>query len=341
MTALRVPHEFEPQRAIHTLWPAAEDLWEDDLEPARAEFARFLTLAAAPGADGAAPDIIIYAATPDAAADVRARMPSARIIEAAYGDVWARDTGPVFVTGPGGLQAVRMTFNGWGGKYDLPGDASIGADIARTAGAREVTSRLVCEGGALEFDGAGSVITTRQCVLNSNRNPGWTEAQVEAELARLFGVTNVIWIDEGLAGDHTDGHVDNIARFLRPGVVACQAPTGGDDPNTDVLDAIARQLDSARDAGGRPLKVVRIPSPGFVEHIEGGPAAASHMNWIAGPRQLVVPVYNEHGAAAVRALQAACPERAIAASASNAILTGGGSFHCVTCNEPWLRETVS
>ncbi len=334
MTALRVPHEFEPQRAIHTLWPAAEDLWEDDLDPARAEFARFLTLAAAPGPDGAAPEIIIYAATPEAAADARKRMASARIIEAAYGDVWARDTGPVFVTGSGGLQAVRMTFNGWGGKYDLPGDTTIGADIAREAGAREVTSRLVCEGGALEFDGAGSVITTRQCVLNANRNPGWTEAQVEDELARLFGVTRVIWIDEGLVGDHTDGHVDNIARFLAPGVVACQSPAGADDPNAAILDAIARQLESARDAAGRPLRVVRIPSPGFVEHVEGGPAAASHMNWITGPKHLVMPAYNARAEAAVRALQDACPDRDVVASASNAILTGGGSFHCVTCNEP-------
>ncbi|MBI1264711.1 MAG: agmatine deiminase [Alphaproteobacteria bacterium] len=334
MTALRVPHEFEPQRAIHTLWPAAEDLWEEDLDPARAEFAAFLGLAAAPGADGRAPDIIIYAATPGAAADARQRVPGARVIEAAYGDVWARDTGPVFVASPGGLQAVRMVFNGWGGKYDLPGDSTIGADIARQAGAEVLASALVCEGGALEFDGAGSVITTRQCVLNANRNPGWSEGQVEAELARLFGVTNVIWIDEGLMGDHTDGHVDNIARFLRPGVVACQSASGRDDPNAAVLDAIARQLDSARDAAGRPLQVVRIPSPGFVEHVEGGPAAASHMNWVAGPRNLVMPAYNDHARAAAKALQAACAERMVAASASNAILTGGGSFHCVTCNEP-------
>ncbi len=334
MTALRVPHEFEPQRAIHTLWPAAEDLWEDDLDPARAEFAAFLRLAAEPGADGTAPQLIIYAATPEAAADARARVPGARVIEAAYGDVWARDTGPVFVTSPGGLQAVRMTFNGWGGKYDLPGDTTIGADIAREAGAALRPSELVCEGGALEFDGAGSVITTRQCVLNSNRNPGWSEAKVEAEFARLFGVTNVIWIDEGLVGDHTDGHVDNIARFLRPGVVACQTPSGRDDPNAAILDAIARQLDSARDAAGKPLTVVRIPSPGFVEHVEGGPAAASHMNWIAGPKHLVMPAYNAHADAAVKALQAACADRVVAASASSAILTGGGSFHCVTCNEP-------
>lgn len=334
MTALRVPHEFEPQRAIHTLWPAAEDLWDEDLDPARAEFAAFLRLAAEPGADGTAPQLIIYAATPDAAADARARVPGARVIEAAYGDVWARDTGPVFVTAPGGLQAVRMTFNGWGGKYDLPGDTTIGADIACTAGAAERTSQLVCEGGALEFDGAGSVITTRQCVLNANRNPGWSEAQVEAELASLYGVTNVIWIDEGLIGDHTDGHVDNIARFLRPGVVACQAPSGADDPNAVVLDAIARQLDRARDASGRPLQVVRIPSPGFVEHAEGGPAAASHMNWVAGPKHLVMPAYNGHTGAAVRALQAACADRVVVASPSSAILTGGGSFHCVTCNEP-------
>ena len=193
---------------------------------------------------------------------------------------------------------------------------------------------FICEGGALEFDGQGSVITTRQCVLNANRNPRLTEREVEERLAVLFGVRKVIWLDEGLIGDHTDGHVDNIARFAAPGVVVCQEGAGPDDPNAAIHADIARTLERATDAAGRRLTVIRIPSPGFVESVHGGPAAASHMNWVVGPRHVVLPVYNNRGRSAARALQRAFPDRIVEIASSNAILTGGGSFHCVTCNQP-------
>lgn len=327
MTVLRVTHETETQSVIHTCWPAAADLWEADLEPARAEFAAFLTASGAP--------LTVYAATVEAEADARRRLPGrVTIIREPYGDVWARDTGPVFVAGPDGLQAVRMQFNGWGGKYELPGDQSIGARIAAQAGAKIIAADFTCEGGALEFDGQGTLITTRQCVLNANRNARFTEADFEARAEALFGVTKVIWLEAGLNGDHTDGHVDNIARFAAPGVVVCQAPVGPDDPNAKVLTAIRRDLERARDAKGRALRVVEIASPGFVDDGDGAPAAASHMNWIVGPKTVVMPAYNAHSRKAARALKAAFPGREVAVRASNAILTGGGSFHCVTCNQP-------
>lgn len=324
---LRVPHETERQTVIHTCWPAAADLWEEDLDPARAEFAAFLSACGLP--------VTVYAATADAEADARRRLTGEiRVFREAYGDVWARDTGPVFVTGAGGLKAVRMGFNGWGGKYELAGDQTIGARIASEAGAEVVAADFTCEGGALEFDGQGTLITTRQCVLNANRNRAFTEADFEARAEALFGVTKVIWLEEGLIGDHTDGHVDNIARFAAPGVVVCQAPAGPSDPNAKILIRIRRDLERATDAQGRKLKVLTIPSPGFVESHDGGPAAASHMNWIVGPRAVVMPAYNDRASDAARALQAAFAGRHVVARGSNAILTGGGSFHCVTCNQP-------
>ncbi len=330
-----IPHETAPQAALHTCWPAAADLWEDDLAPARAEFARFLTLTAAAGDDGHALPLVIYAATAEAEADARQRMGRlARIVRAPYGDVWARDTGPVFVKRQGGLEAARFTFNGWGGKYDLDGDQSIGAAIAAEADAPIVASGLVCEGGALEFDGADTVITTRQCLLNPNRNPGCTETQVEAELERLFGIRKVIWLDEGLTGDHTDGHVDNIARFAGPGMVVCQAASGADDPNARLYAKIAAALRASTDAKGRPLEVIEIPSPGLVKDADGEPAAASHMNWVIGPRHVVMPAYNARVRDAVRALQRGFNDRTVVASDANHILTGGGAFHCVTCHQP-------
>ncbi len=327
--SLRVPHETEPQSVIHTCWPAAADLWEEDLEPAREEFAAFLKASGAP--------LTVYAATPEAEADARRRLTGRfAVIREAYGDVWARDTGPVFVTGEGGVKAVRMGFNGWGGKYELSGDQTIGARIAAEAGAEVVQADFTCEGGALEFDGQGTLITTRQCVLNANRNRAFTEADFEARAEALFGVTKVIWLQDGLIGDHTDGHVDNIARFAAPGVVVCQAPAGPGDPNAKILTRIRRDLERATDAQGFRLRVVAIPSPGFVESLDGGPAAASHMNWIVGPKTVVLPGYNDRAQEAARALRAVFPGRRVVVRGSNAILTGGGSFHCVTCNEPAL-----
>lgn len=333
--ALRIPHETELQSAIHTCWPAAEGLWEDDLVPAQGEFAQFLWSLAEPGPDGRGTPLIVYAASDSAERSARRALARrAKVVRAHYGDVWLRDTGPVFGVEDSRLIAIRFEFNGWGGKYDLAGDRTIGRDVVRQTDAEERRVDLVCEGGALEFDGEHTVITTRQCLLNANRNPGLSEDAVEDRLKEGLGLDKVIWLDEGLAGDHTDGHVDNIARFIRPGLVACQAPSGKDDPNSEVLDAIARQLEAATDAKGRRLEVLRIPSPGRVEDEDGAPVAASHMNWVVGAGRIIVPSYNESGEAAALALDAAFEGRRVATSPANHILTGGGAFHCVTCNQP-------
>lgn len=325
-----VPHETAAQAAIHTCWPAAADLWEENLDPARAEFAAFLKLLGKGGQK-----LVIHAASAEAEASAKAAMGAdVTVLRNPYGDVWARDTGPVFALEKGQLLAVRFRFNGWGGKYALDGDQQIGLAIAAKAGAQLREIDLVCEGGALEFDGEGTAITTRQCLLNANRNPSMSEAQVEDRLKEALGLEKIIWLDEGLIGDHTDGHVDNIARFIAPGIVACQLASGSDDPNAAIYEAIARQLESARDAKGRSLKVVRIPSPGLVADEEGEPQAASHMNWVIGPESVVVPAYNGRVDGVLTALKPYFEGRALAASPSLHILSGGGAFHCVTCNQP-------
>ena len=334
MTTRTVPHETAPQTVIHTAWPYHED-WADALEGARTEFTEFLSLVAAPGASGQPQRLVIYVADAESEASARQALgETARYVRAPYGDVWTRDTGPVFVKTGEGLKALRFRFNGWGGKYQYPGDESIGAEIAKRAGAQVETLDWICEGGALEFDGDGTVLTTRDVVLNPNRNPRLSEAQVEADLERTCGVQKVIWLDDGLAGDHTDGHIDNLARFAGPGVVVTQRPTGADDPNATLYARTIRMLKQAKDARGRSLKVIEIPSPGLVEGEDGGPAAASHMNWIIGPHHVVMPAYNRHADAAVRALSHAFPRHKVVASPANHILTGGGAFHCVTNNQP-------
>ncbi|MGZ5889976.1 MAG: agmatine deiminase family protein [Hyphomicrobium sp.] len=328
-----VPPEWAPQKAIWTAWPADANEWNGDLEAPRRDVAALVN-ALTPGN---AVRVLVNGA--EAEASARAALASAvEVVPAKYGDIWLRDTGPIFARTPDGAVALRFKTNSWGGKYDLPDDATVGDEIARLAGTAVRRFGFVLEGGAVDHDGAGTVLTTRQTLLNPNRN-GWTKAQAEAALAEAFGAGKVIWIDEGLRGDHTDGHIDNIARFVAPGRAVCQAPAGPDEPNAATLDAIARALSSATDAGGRRLEVVRIPGPGLYRNSLGEIAPASHMNFVIANGVVVVPVYGTPTqAAALEALQAVFPGRRVVGVSSRGLLgcgeAGGGSFHCITQQEP-------
>jgi agmatine deiminase len=195
---------------------------------------------------------------------------------------------------------------------------------------------FILEGGALDHDGTGTILTTRQCLLNPNRNPVWSEAAAEAALASSLGARKVIWLGDGLLNDHTDGHVDNLARFVAPGVVAVPMAFGRGDPNADVFDAAAAVIAAATDAEGRALKTLRLPSPGFIGDEDERPAPASHMNFLIADGAVVVPTYGNDIAArlACEGLATVFPDREIIPLPSTAILSGGGSFHCISQQEP-------
>jgi agmatine deiminase len=219
-----------------------------------------------------------------------------------------RDIAPIFVRNARGeVATARFAFNGWGGKYVLPNDERVAERVAKLVGLREFAASWVLEGGSLDVDGEGTCLTTRQCLLNPNRNPSMDQRAVERSLAGSLGVQATVWLGDGLVNDHTDGHVDNIARFVAPGVALCMEPSGADDPNREALEAIARDLAAAKDARGRKLDVVRIPSPGRVVDAEGEVVPASFANFYGGS--------------------------AVGIDA-RAILTGGGAFHCITQQEP-------
>jgi agmatine deiminase len=331
--AFTVPAEWAPQRAIWTAWPADAAEWNDDLETPRRDVAA-LVRALLPSNK-----IRLLVNGPEAEATARAALEgAAELVPARYGDIWLRDTGPIFARGPGGRIALRFRFNSWGDKYKLPDDATVGDDVARVSGAPVRRFDFVLEGGAVDHDGEGTFLTTRQTLLNPNRN-GWTKEEAEAALREAFGARKVIWIDEGLKNDHTDGHIDNIARYIGPGRVACQAPAGADDPNAATLDAIARALESAADAAGRSLEVVRIPGVGLYRNAAGEIAPASHMNFVIANAVVVVPVYGTPTQeAALEGLQAAFTDRKVIGVSSKGLLgfgeAGGGSFHCITQQEP-------
>jgi agmatine deiminase len=275
----------------------------------------------------------------EAEASARAALgDEADFVPARYGDIWLRDTGPIFARRDGRPVALRFKTNAWGGKFDLPDDATVGDDIARIAGWPVLSFDFVLEGGAIDHDGEGTMLATCQTLLNANRN-GWSKAEAEAALRLAFGAKKVIWIDEGLKNDHTDGHIDNVVRFVGPARVVCQSPAGADDPNAETLEAIARTLEKATDAKGRKLGVIRVPGVGLYRNALGGMSPASHLNFVIANGVVVMPLYGAPTeAAALDALQAVFPDRKVVGVPSRGLLgagdAGGGSFHCITQQEP-------
>ena len=330
---IQVPAEWAKQKAIWTAWPADASEWNGDLESPRRDVAALIK------ALSHGNTVCLLVNGKEALGSARKAVgDTAQIVPAKYGDIWLRDTGPIFAATPKGPVALRFATNSWGGKYDLPDDATVGDEIAHHAGTEIRRFEFVLEGGALDHDGEGTILTTKQTLLNPNRN-GWTKEQAEAALRAALGARKVIWIDEGLQGDHTDGHIDNIARFAGPHRVVCQSPAGEHDPNAQTLDHIARTLEHASDANGRRLDVVRIPSPGLYRNALGEASPASHMNFIIANGVVVVPVYGTASQdAALCALQNVFPDRKVVGVPSRGLLgcgtAGGGSFHCITQQEP-------
>ena len=319
---IRAPKpEWAPHKAVWIGFPSHPELWQEDLDQAREEVAAF---AAAVHAGGKGEEVLLVAADREAAVAAKLLAPFARIVTEAFGDIWLRDTAPIIA---GDRIAHDFLFNGWGGKYDLPGDDTIGERLAATRGKHVERHSWVLEGGAIDGDGTGLVVTTEQCLLNPNRNPGLSRADIEERLDADLGLDRVIWLGDGLMNDHTDGHVDNLARFVGEGRLAI--PVGAEnDPNWQVYQQAAQR---ARAFG---VEVVPVPSPGRVLRDEAI-VPASYMNFYIGNASVVVPLYGApDDAAAVREFQAIFPDHDVVGLRADAILTGGGSFHCISQQIP-------
>ncbi|HEV7661204.1 MAG TPA: agmatine deiminase family protein [Allosphingosinicella sp.] len=322
--AARQPPEWAPHAAVWIGFPSHGALWEEDLSPAQAEVTAF---AAAVWQDGKGEEVRLVAADSASAALARDAAPFATVITQKFGDIWLRDTGPILVKGPNGLEALSFKFNGWGGKYDLPGDDSIGRRLGESIGVHVRRADWILEGGAIDVDGTGLAVTTEQCLMNPNRNAFLSRGQTEQKLKEDLGISRVLWLGSGLANDHTDGHVDNLARFVGIGRIAIPEPADRDPNEAVYRDAATR----ARRFG---LEVVPLPSPGLVLRGEEI-IPASYMNFYIGNAAVVVPQYGAaNDEAAVAAVQALFPERVAVGLRADHILTGGGSFHCISQQVP-------
>jgi agmatine deiminase len=249
-------------------------------------------------------------------------------------DVWVRDYGPTYIKGRD-LALVKWVFNAWGNKYeDLKPDNEAGEDIAKATGLRIFRPGVVLEGGSIEVNGRGSVVTTEQCLLNPNRNPNLGKAGVESLLMDNLGVRNVVWLRTGIEGDDTDGHVDDIARFVGPRRIAVATETDGSDPNRAALEEDRRLLEGASDQDGHAFEVIEIPMPPKISSADGR-LPASHLNFYVGNSCVLVPVFGgTSDKQALHGLEVCFPEREIVGIDCSSLVYGLGTIHCVTQQVP-------
>lgn len=327
------PAEWEPHTACWLAWPSHRELWLEHLEAVQSEFVD-LCKAIAPSEN--LEILVLDEASEQTARDRLGDLP-ARLHRIPFGDIWMRDIAPIFTVwaARSKLAALNFIWNGWGGKYLLEYDDRVAVRIAKSLDLRTFNFPWILEGGAVEVDGQGTCLTTRQCLLNENRNPHMSQAEIEAELCGALGVEKILWLERGLLNDHTDGHIDTIARFVSPGVVTCMCAQDSDDPNSEVLAEIAAQLRAFTDARDRKLEVIEIPSPGLVLDPDGEIMPASYLNFYIANHSVAVPIYgSKSDEKAVEAIAACFRDRQTIGLSAKHILLGGGAFHCITQQQP-------
>lgn len=327
MTAT-LPAEWEAHDAVWTAWPAHGELWRHHLRTVQEQVAAMVR-AIVDGQRGERVNLLCcddeaLACARDMLADLGINFHLCT-----YGDIWLRDTGPIFLKGQGGLTAAAFGFNGWGQKYILPGDTAVADSIAKITRATFVRHDWILEGGAIETDGTGIVMTTEQCLLNPNRNPGLSIQEVERRLRQDCGMERVIWLGDGLANDHTDGHIDNLARFIAPSVVLVPEALDADDPNRDAY------IDARRRVQAAGLDVATVPSPGRITCDDGALRPASYLNFYISNSKVIVPLYNSrYDDLALQGISSMFPGRDTVGIVADHLLYGGGAFHCITQQQP-------
>ena len=322
-----MPAEWAPHEAVWIGFPHLDEEWAGQIDAARADVAAFANAVH----DGGRGEEVRLVVNDERQAEIAARLADAgvRILVQHLGDIWLRDTGPIIV-GTGSARRTRnFQFNWWGEKFVMPGDQEVGAALAVESGLPVDEQDWVLEGGGIDVDGSGLCVTTEECLLNTNRNPWLTREDIAVRLHQSLGIERLLWLGNGLIGDHTDGHVDNLARFVGERRLALPVAADGSDPNAAIY-ADAR----ARTAAFGGIEIVDLPSPGRVE-IGGELAAASYMNFYIGNSVVVVPTYDvANDTAAVDALAAIFPERRVLGVPARGIIVGGGSFHCSSQQVP-------
>jgi len=347
-----MPPEWEPHARTWMLWPERPDNWREGAKPAQKAYAAVATAISQF-------EPVTVGANHGQFTTARSILPEGvRVLEISCNDAWMRDCGPTFVVnGKGGIRLVDWDFNAWGGlegglyfPWDL--DDMVPQKVAEVEGVDRYKAPLVLEGGSIHVDGEGTLLTTEECLLNENRNPGLTRGQIETYLRDYTGAKKILWLGAGVYLDETNGHVDNIACFLRPGLVALTWTDDHNDPQYPISKDAYDRLTKSTDAKDRKLEVIKIHQPdpilitadeaGGVVPVEGtlprktgDRMAASYINFYTCNRGIILPTFNDpHDRLAMDLLQKAMPDRKIVGVYAWEILLGGGNIHCITQQQP-------
>ena len=355
----RMPAESEPHEGCWMLWPERPDNWRRNALPAQAAFvsvakaiARFepVTL----GVSAAQFDV------------ARAQLPARiRLVEMSHDDAWMRDVGPTgLINADGELRGVDWPFNAWGGRdgglyatWDL--DDHVARKVLEIEGAARYRAPMINEGGAIHVDGEGTALVTEECLLNRNRNPTLNRAQIERHLKNYLGVTCVVWLGAGVFNDETDGHIDNLACFIRPGEVCLTWCDDPNDPQHAISEDALERLLAARDARDRRFTVHKLPAPGPLYmtareaagiqrkrgsqgRVAGWRLAGSYVNFYLANGGLVMPLLDPAtDKVAARRLKRLFPDRKVVGVPAREILLGGGNIHCITQQVPRRGNVIS
>jgi agmatine deiminase len=355
----RMPGEFEPHDGCWMLWPERPDNWRLGGKPAQRAFVA--VAAAIAGSER----VTVGVSAAQFANARRLLPPPVRVVEISSNDAWMRDVGPTFVVnGRGGVRGVDWIFNAWGGLdgglyFPWDRDDAVAQKVLEIEGRDRYRAPFVLEGGAIHVDGQGTLITTEECLLNRNRNPHLSRDDLERLLARYLGIETVVWLGQGVYLDETDGHVDNLCAFTKPGEIVLTWTDDRRDPQYEVSRDAYERLMQARDARGRRFKVHKIVQPGPLQMTKaeaegvdaaqgtqprqaGARLAGSYVNFYIGTRRVVVPLLDpKRDGAALRKLKSLFPGREVVGVSGREILLGGGNIHCITQQVPRGRRDAA
>ena len=338
-----MPAEWARHRATWLAWPHNLETWPTHLEKVRQVWVQMIC--------ALSPHERVYLLVNDVVSeqDVMVRLRTAKVnlanvtlLRIPTVDVWMRDYGPTFVTRHGPTDPLAFNdwiFNGWGGKYkDYKTDERVAREIAWIVKMPVFDQPLVLEGGSIEVNGAGTCLTTEQCLLNPNRNLHLSRAEIEQFLKDSLGLSQILWLGEEIVGDDTDGHIDDIARFVNSTTVACIVETDSRDDNYGLLRDNYERLKNAKDQSGAKLNLITLPCPAPV-YFADARLPASYANFYIANEVVLVPVFDDpQDKRAVGILQEHFPDRRVIGLGCNEVVAGLGAIHCVTQQEPAVNS---
>ncbi len=326
-----MPAEWAEHERCLMGWPCRADVWQDRLEQARRDYAQIA------GAIARYEPVLMLVRPQDAGQAREYCGPDVELMQVELDDSWLRDTGPLFVRdGRGAVEGADFTFNAWGEKF-LPydQDALLARRVLENLGVARRAVDMVLEGGAIDVDGQGTLITTEGVLLNANRNPRLSREQIEAQLRDNLGAGTVVWLADGLVEDlDTDGHVDNICRFVAPGRVLAQTEPDPAYEDHEIMRENLRRLHAARDAAGRELEVIEMP---YLARVPGTDpqVVLSYLNFYLANGAVVVPVAGDvRDDDALALIASTMPDREVVAVPGVTLALGGGGVHCITQQQP-------